>query len=149
MEGSFYSIEIITMWAPHVAKTAITKRKKSGHGGRRDGAGRKPGRALAVRQRMAIGAMCEAVARARRRSRTRFELTKQKGMVGFSARPIGKHGESIRAEIIASVIPWSAYIFGIDITASMVNTCWLEYRALKARSHGRPKAARRARSRAA
>jgi hypothetical protein len=122
----------------------IATLRKSGSGGRRDRAGRKP--KLTRLQRRSIGEVCEAVVRARRREaceatararregRVKYKLTGEGGSATPPARPMGRRGESIRAKIIASVIPWCFYKYRIVVTSSYVDACWRECRK-SARRH--------------
>jgi hypothetical protein len=111
----------------------IATLRKPGSGGRRDGAGRKPGsRKLPRLQRIAIGSWCERewVAEAdakfnEARLRARKKPVEDRRI--FEDEWIGRRPWGARVKIIEA----AAARFGI--TASYVTTCWREYRKVEPR----------------
>jgi hypothetical protein len=117
----------------------IATLRKSGSGGRREGAGRKPGsRKLPRLRRIAIGSWCEkewgAEADAKSpeaRVRTRKKPEEDRRI--FEDEWIGRRPWRARAKIIAAAVARFSGLYGAVVTATYVARCWREYRKAEPR----------------
>jgi hypothetical protein len=78
---------------------------------------------------MAVGAVYEAMWRARRRLDVGdLKVTPEGGTLYFE----GKRPKGVRAKIVEGAIKWCLYKYGVPITPRHVTTCLVEYRAFLA-----------------
>jgi hypothetical protein len=110
----------------------IASLRKPGSGGRREGAGRKPGRKLPRLARLDVGAWCEG------RWQAEVDAKFNEGLSGRTLKPEedrrifvnegGKRPWGVRTGVIEAAIAFCAGKYGISVKPSYISACWAEYR---------------------